>query len=350
MLYGGISFVFSVLVLSLNFFLEYRMDPPRGGAERRPFAELPSVESALNRTGIAGGYGYWNFETMYDIHKRMIARVGEGSIPFAFFDPGADPVRDAIPKAPANKHALGVIVLAIVCAGLFFIRHGLVAASFVLSGFVWGAMAPFTLMHKFEAMFYIPASLLFYSLVVRLAQRAMEPRLASVLCFVWAAAIFGASNVEMSGVAEAAPPVGGVATAQALRSFGGGRAAAAQKAVVSDFDAVRAIAPRDARVFVTTGRSATDVIAFSGARSALYFYLSGYVVNHRGDRFDKGVEYRPDFVLSRERVDSPFLLTPGNGAVFLYDGAAWCEAAAGDSRPDPARVLADGGLEFPCGR
>ena len=318
--------------------------------EERTFTDLPSVESALNRTGIAGGYGSWSFKTMYDIHKRMISRVGEGSIPFAFFDPGADPVRDAIPKAPVSKNASGYIVLAIVCAGLFFVRHGLVAASFVLSGFVWGAMAPFMLMHKFEAMFYIPVSLFFYSLVVRFARRAMEPRLASVLCFMWAAAIFGASNVEMSRVTEAAPPVGGVAAAQALRSFGGSPAAAAQKAVVSDFDAVRAIMPRGARVFVTTGRLATDVIAFSGARSALYFYLSGYVVNHRDDRFDEGVEYRPDFVLSRERVDSPFLLTPENGAVFLYDGAAWCEAAAGDSRPNPARVLADGGLEFPCGR
>ena len=129
--------------------------------------------------------------------------------------------------------------------GCFFVRHGLVAASFVLSGFVWGAMVPFTLNHKFEAMFYIPASLFFYSLVVRLARRAMDPRLASVLCFMWAAAIFGASNVEMSGVAGAAPPAGGGAVAQALRSFGGGRGAAEmQKAVVRDFDAVRAIMPR----------------------------------------------------------------------------------------------------------
>ena len=339
-----------MLVLSLNVFLEYRMDPPRDGAERRPLAELPSVESALSRTGIADRYGTRNAETMYDTQKRMIARTGEGAIPFAFFDPDADAARDALPKTPVGKHALGVVVLAVVCAGLFSVRHGLAAASFVLSGFVWGAMAPFTLMHKFEAIFHIPVALLFYCLVVRFARRAMDPRLASVLCFVWAAAIFGASNVEMSGVAVAAPPAGGSAAARALRSFGGGRGAAeVQKAVVRDFDAVRAIMPRGARVFVTTGRSAADVIAFSGARSALYFYLSGYVVNHCGDGFDEGAEYRPDFVLSRERVDSPFLLTPGNGAAFLYDGAAWRQAAAGDSRPNPARVLADGGLEFPCG-
>ena len=343
-LYGGMSFVFAVFVMSINFLAEYRMI---GGA----FMDLPSVQSALNRTGIADSLGTRSVETVTKVLKESIARVGDNSIPFAFFDPGANTVRGMPPKAPVNALAAGFVVLATVCAGLFFIGHRIVIASFVLSGFAYGQMAIFTSWHDHEGVYYIPASLIFYSLVMRLARRALEPHFASALYIASAAAIFGASNVKMSGVAEVTPPVGGDAAAQALRSFGGGRAAEAQKTVVSDFDAVRAIMPRGARVFVTTGRGAADVIAFSGARSALYIYLSGYVVtHHRSDRIDEGVEYRPDFVLSRERVDSPFLLTPGNGMVFLYDGAAWCEAAAGDSRPNPARVLADGGLEFPCGR
>lgn len=345
-LYGGISFAFAVFVMSVNFFVEYRTD-----TRKRAFTDLPSVESALSRTGIFDRYGVRNVETAYDGQKRMIARVAEGSIPFAFFDPGADPVRDAIPKAPVSKHVVGVLVLAVVCVGLFFIRHGLVTASFVLSGFVWGAMAPFTLMHKFEAMFYIPVSLFFYSLVVRLARRAMDPRFVSVLCFMWAAAIFGVSNVKMSAVVEAAPRAGGTPYARALRALDdGGGAAAFHRAALRDFDAVRAIMPRDARVFVTAERSVEDITEFSGAYAALYFYLSGYIVNHRGDRFGDEAGYRPDFVLSRRRIDSPSLLTPENDVMFLYNGAALCEAAAGDSRPDPARVLAGGGLEFPCGR
>ena len=340
-LYGGMSFVFAVFVMSINFLAEYRMVD-------RAFMDLPSVESALNRTGIADWFGTRSVETVTKVLKEAIARVGDYSIPFAFFDPGANTVRAGPPKAPVNALAAGFVVLATVCAGLFFVGHRIVIASFVLSSFAYGQMAIFNSWHDHEGVYYIPASLIFYSLVMRLARRALEPHFASALYIASAAAIFGASNVKVSGVAEVTPPVG--AAAEALRSFGGVRAVAAQKAVVGDFDAVRAIMPRGARVFVTTGRSAADVIVFSGARSALYFYLSGYVVTHRSDGFDEGVEYRPDFVLSRERVDSPFLLTPGNGMVFLYDGAAWCEAAAGDSRPNPARVLADGGLEFPCGR
>ena len=173
-------------------------------------------------------------------------------------------------------------------------------------------MTPFTLMHTLEALYYIPVSLLFYFLAVRLAQRAMDPRFASALCILSAAAIFGASNVKMSGVTEAAPRGGGTPYIRDLRALGdGGEAAAFHRSALRDFDAVRAIAPRDAKVFVATGRRVKDITAFSGARSALYFYLSGYVINHCGDRFDEGAEYRPDFILSRERIDSPFLLTRG---------------------------------------
>ena len=120
--------------------------------------------------------------------------------------------------------------------------------------------------------------------------------------------------------------------------------------MLRDFDAIRSIAPRGARIYVTTEGRKKELVSSFGARAALSVYLSGYVRNHRGTRFHEGVDYRPDFVLSRERVDSPFLLTPGNGTVFLYDGAAWCKAAAGESRPNPARVVTDGSLEFPCGK
>ena len=349
-LYGGLSFVFAVLVLSLNFFLEYRTEHLHPGGERT-FANLPSVTSALDRTGLADGHGLRNIETASKIARRAVARVGEGSIPVAFFDTGANRVRGEVPNIPLSARATGFVVLFVAGAGLFFVRHGIVAASFVLSGFVWGAIAPFNLVHHFESMFYIPVSIVFYFLIARLARRAIDTRFTSVLCFMWAAAIFGASNVRMSGIAEATLPAGGGAAAEALRSFGGGRGAAAvQKAVVRDFDAVRAIMPRDAKALVMTGTHSVHVIEFSGARSALYFYLSGYVVNHLNQTFGDEAGYRPDFVVSRRRFDSPFLLTPENDVVFLYDGAAVCEAAAATSQPNSERILLDNGLEFPCGR
>lgn len=348
-LYGGISFVFAVFVMSVNFYTEYRMLDGKAA-----IMDLPSVKSALNRTGIADRYGTRNVETMTSILNLTITRVGDNAIPFAFFDPDANTARGAMPKAPVNAQAMGFVVLATVCAGLFFVGRRIVMASFILSGFVYGAMATFNLWHPFESVPYISISLFFHFLVVRLARRAMdalEPRFASALCILSAAAIFGASNVKMSRVTEVASSGGGGSHMDAHRANDRDRESSAfHGAMLRDFDTIRMIVPRGARVFVTTGGRKKELIALFGARSALYFYLSGYVVNHRGYEFREGVEYRPDFVLSRQRVDSPFLLTPGNDAVFLYDGAAWCAAAAGDSRPNPARVLAGGGLEFPCGR
>ena len=202
-LYGGVSFVFAVFVMSVNFFNEYRMNDRKGA-----FTELPSVESALGRAGISERYGVRNVETMMNVGKRTMEFAGKSAIPFALFDPGAETGRPGAPKAPVDPHAMGLVVLATVCAGLFFIRHGLVAASFVLSGFVYAAMVPFNLNHDHKAMPYISISLFFYFLVVRLVRRALDPRFVSALCIVSAAAIFGASNVKMSKFLEAAPGAG----------------------------------------------------------------------------------------------------------------------------------------------
>ncbi len=337
-LYGGASFVFAVFVMSVNFFNEYRLHGYQGA-----FTDLPSVESALSRTGIFERYGVRNVETMIDIQKRTIAFAGKSSIPFAFFDLGADTARGAARKAPVDLHAMGLVVLATVGAGLFFVGRRIVVASFVLSGFVYAAIVPFNLNHDHEAVHYIPISLFFYFLIVRLVRRVLDPRFASALCIVSAAAIFGASNVKMSKLTEAAPRVGGGIYVDAHRQFGDSREASAfHETMLRDFDTIRLIAPRGAKIYVTTGRKIEERVAF-GAYAALYIYLSGYLVNHDDYEFREGTEYHPDFVLSLRRFDSPFLLTPGNGAVFLYDGAAWRAAAAGSSRPNSARAPAQGG-------
>ena len=322
-LYGGISFVFAVCVMSVNFFNEYRMD-----TRDRPFIALPSVGSALSRIGYHEALGVRNVETMIDIQKRTIDFVGKSSIPFAFFDAGGETARSGMPKAPADPHAMGWVVLATVCAGLFFAGGRILMASLVLSGFVYAAMVPFNLNHDYEGIPYISVSLFFYFLVVRLVRRALDPRFASALCIVSAAAIFGASNVEMSKFLEAAPGASGRGGhAGAHRYFSRGREAAAfRETMLRDFDTIRSVAPRGASIYVTTGSGKKERFAF-GAHAALDFYLSGYIVNYRNSRFHKGAEYRPDFVLSLRRIDSPFLLTPGNGVAFLYDGAERCEAA-----------------------
>lgn len=345
-LYGGISFVFAMFVMSINFLAEYRMAP-----RERAFMDLPSVESALNRTGIFDRYGVRSVETMTNVLKQAITRVGDNSIPFAFFDPDANTARGAKPKAPVNALAAGFVVLATVCAGLFFVGHRIVVASFVLSGFAYGQMAVFNLWHAHEGVHYIPVSLIFYLFIAHLGRRALEPRFASALYIASAAAIFGASNVKMSRVTEAAPRAGegGIYDVHRANDDLGREASAFYGAMLRDFDAIRAVAPRGARIYVAAGCKLEERIASGGASGALWVYLSGYVINCNDRKISQVTEYRPDFVLSRERVDSPFLVTPENGAAFLYDGAAWCEAAAGDSRSNPARVRADSGLEFPCG-
>lgn len=344
-LYGGMSFVFAVFIMSINFLVEYRMAPGE-----RAFMDLPSVKSALNRTGIADRFGTRSVETMTKVLKEATARVGDNSIPFAFFDPGANTARGAQPKAPVNALAAGFVVLATVCAGLFFVGHRIVIASFVLSGFAYGQMAVFNLWHAHEGVHYIPVSLIFYSLVMQLARRALEPRFASALYIASAAAIFGASNVKMSRVTEAAPRGGGgLYDAHRANDDLGREASAFYGAMLRDFDAVRAVAPRGARIYVMAGRNYKERIAFGGAYGALWVYLSGYLINYSYRKINERIEYRPDFVLSRERVDSPFLLTPGNGSVFLYDGAAWCEAAAGGSRQTRRASSRTAALNFCAG-
>ena len=142
--------------------------------------------------------------------------------------------------------------------------------------------------------------------------------LSRILCDRWddAAATFGISCFDMGRYAD---PVRHAETPRGFEATGAlGHDAASVRtlwALPGDFDAIREEMPEGSSVWIPTPYDRADLrVETYGARCAVDFYLSGYVLTRRD---------AADFVLTNERVDGPALLTPENREVFLYDGALY---------------------------
>ena len=344
-LYGVLSLIFSCFVLALNLAGEWRVLDWRGS-----IADLPSAESALKRIGILDTYGTWSLERIGETIELTIRRIGGASIPYAFFASGPEAVRNYIPEGPLPLREAGIVAAAICLASLFFIRHRIVVASLLSFAVVWAAAVPFTQHHAHEAVHVVGVSLIFYSVILKFIAHAVTDRVVSFSLFMFAATVFGVSNIEITRLAVT-PEAGGTVFTQTVRDLGRGAARVEfHESTIHDFNAVRAAAPRGSSILIAERTGERTVVEISGTMAGIEFYLHGYVIDHGNREMHEDVEYRPNFILSRTRLDGPWLLTPGNRRVFLYDAAALCNAIAANARRDLKSALFDDkGVAVPCG-
>ena len=301
---------------------------------------LPAWQAVLRRTGLGDGLEGLLPPVGWDpFWKWQFHRVGVMVVPVAATGIGG--------LALANewdwKHAetppltgLGIGATAVCFAGLFLrgrrpercAGRGLLAV-LALSGFCWSIpMHRNTVWatHDFEACMYIGMALVFFALlgvgvrhVWRAATGAPVPGVAAVAGASVAALIFAGSSYRMAQDAAWRPD-------------------AAQPAVLSEFETIRALA-RGKDVLVAATRfelGARPTPADGGVAAGMlapqstWWYLASAVLHYAPALTDAArVEARGgiDFVLTFERVDAP-LLTPAHRFAFLYDAGGVADAIA----------------------
>ena len=275
---GVVALLFGTAVLSVNFANEYFALNRATG-----LTDLPSVRSMLKRTG--------QNEDVNALHAKWLAwpyfpktqfyRIAGMSLPFAFTE---HDVRDPSSGTPLGlPHVPGIVVSGTCLIGLAFVRHQILWATLVLSGFCWALLMrhsgapPY---HNFESLIYIGLPLVFFSLVLLSLHRLSGRRLILGLS-VAALPVFVLSGIQMSHTAE-----------YAESRF--------QKDVMTDFDVIRKM---------TVGK----VVAMPTNIGYMRYALTGTIL-----LFPDQKSRFADFVISRRRHHDAALLTPDNRRVFLY--------------------------------
>ena len=285
---GIVALLFGTAMLSVNFANEYVALNGETG-----LTDLPSFQSVLKRTGQLKGYTafYAKWLAWPYFLKSQFYHIGGMSLPYTFT--GRVTRHGDLDKkhgTPLGLQDVGGILVSGTClTGLAFVRHKILWATLVLSGFCWGLpMRHSTAFHNFESLFYIGLPLFLFSLVLLFIHRLSGRRLSVMVSLsVAALPVFVLSSFQMARVGYDA----------AESQF--------QKDVMTDFDVIRKM---------TVG----NVVVISGKLGFLMRYaLTGTILLPvESSRF-------ADFVISishdrHHAAHDAALLTPDNRQVFLY--------------------------------
>ncbi len=334
---GLFAMLFGAAVLGFNFANEYAAF---GG--QTAVTELPSVQSMLLRTGLeqeaSFDPGWWLF-----FLRRQFLRVFVASVPFVLTDWGAGllewfPSVDNFwapglsgPELSVSQLLLLMVMVAsttVICLArrLLAWRHSMLVATLALSGFFWALPMRHNTVdssHDYEALFYVGVPLVFYSLLLLYLRKRWGR--APVVGFAVAALLaFVVSAFQMD-----------------RRWRPDARAAELQQATMTDFGTIRETTR--GKVVLVLGSvepewSQQGIYLATHPDYVLRYYLAGSILSQ--PLHTEGVKgHSPagsvlphfpdmeaaaraaDFILTRDRVQSDALLTPGNEQVLLYDSA-----------------------------
>ena len=307
LLLGIVTLLFGIAILTFNFGNEYL------ALDRDvPLRELPSVRSALKRTGsneklnarIADllQSGEFSLEQFY--------RIGNMMLPYAAnLYQVKERFRDlALTDYPVI--ALGILALGVCLAGLVCIRYRrseitLLLATLTFSGFCWALPLSYNVTyHDFESVFYIGIPLVACILALRFLRRWHRGRLAPYFA-VAALAVFIFSVSAMAGVGQSRTQL------------------AVEAEQMADYAAIRKLADDNADIHIPWG---THLIRFGGATWASLYFMAGKTLNYQYPAADARLDGRQgweDYLLLPTREDNKALLTPENRHIFLYDYALY---------------------------
>ncbi len=313
---GVFSVLFGAVVLGFNFANEYAAF----GGETR-VSELPSVQSMLSRTGLDQELNTVFHRVGWLIFlQQQLFRVCVASVPFVLTDWGVD-LLEWFSSAPFSASvfsglplwvslpALLMVMVAsttVVClAGpLLARRRRMLVATLALSGFFWALPMRHNTAnptHDFEALYYVGVPLVFYSLLLLYVHRR------------W-------GHGPVVGLAVAALLAFVVSTFQMNHRWRpDARAAEIQLATLAELGSIRETTRGKVLLLLESvkpdwSRQSTSLSPFTRR----YNLAGSVLIQH----FDVETAARAaDFLVTRDRVESDALLTPGNEQVFLYDSA-----------------------------
>ena len=319
---GAVAVLFGSLVLAANLAREWAA---LGGEVSA--AELPSVRSALHRTGIAPRYD--GFDRTGAV-KEQVGRIGAASVPYALsrFIIGGESGSLRITEMRGYRVfvALGSVLFVLTvlaCLALLFSPPSphsplLPLAALALSGPCWTAAVRYA-SGAFEGMFYVGVPLALFALLLPRLDRLLGGRAkCSVPAGIAAAPLFALSSFLMAQATSPDPDY-----------------AAYAKEFTADVDSIRKLA-EGKTIFVLRLNACSKMRywrrhpKYGGERlsAALWeriemrywkrypkYYFTGSVFVGYADR------RLADFVVS-ERIEGARTLTPGNRHAFLYDRAS----------------------------
>ena len=293
---GIVTGLFGAALLSFNLGNEYLA---LGG--RVPLAELPTVRSAAERVGAADEFNARFAERLAwpPFLEEQFRRIGGMTFPYGLVEPiwASGVERSWEISSLRGMLAWGIVASGVCLVGLPFVRHRMLTATLVASGFCWALpMRHQTAFHDYDSVFYVGIPLTVFSLVFLCMQRLIGDRFVPVLAAA-ALPVFVLSGVKMAEVGH------------------GGREAVVEGELMQDFEAIRGrvgegvvrLPPqywRD-RGGITFGR--------------MEYFLAGSVLLSPAHPRQELV----DFVISHHRDEGPALLTPDNRRMFLYDRALY---------------------------
>ena len=290
---GVVSLLVGVAVLAFNFTNEYFA---LNG--ETPLAELPSVQSALRRTGT--GFGYVPGKSVPEWQsflEEQLYRVGVASTPYALAE--YSNASSTFGRAPwiLLGAVMGIGAFGALLIDRRFIRHRMLLATLALFGFCWALLARQQVaFHYFEGVYYIGIPLVLFALILLFIRKRFGSRLVVGLAAA-ALAIFGLSTYQMSFVGNDS------------------EAADRQEAIFKEFQAIRDKIPQGKIVHIFIPSNWDADVAFAGSTRASIFYLSGRVIAH-GER--PSLCRLADFAITTERDEGAALITPHNRLRFLY--------------------------------
>ena len=285
---GIVALLFGMAVLGFNFANEYTA---LNG--ETPLSELPSVQSMLRRIGLNEEYRAAQADTLSwgPFLTQQFRRIGRMSIPLYALWGNRSTVG---PLGFPTILIIGIAATLTCLVGLVFVRHRILLATLVLSGFFWALpLRHNTAIHDLESVFYVGVSLVLSSLALLYANKLFGNRVVAVFAapalLIFAGSVF--QNAQARYDADAV----------------------IYNTVMDEFEAIREVT-RGKSVFVTSPWASTA--GFAGSGFAVDYYLSGSLIVY-DDRPVNRALYT-DFTISRYRDDRDDLITPENQMIFLY--------------------------------
>ncbi len=328
---GVFALLFGAAVLGFNFANEYAAF---GG--ETAVTELPSVQAMLMRTGLdQDPDAPFDHRWWLGFLRQQFSRVRVASVPFVLTDRRAE-LRGWFPSVPFSAsrlsgpelslYLLALLMVAAASAAVVCLarrlldrRHRMLLAALALSGFFWALPMRHNVAgheHDHEALYYVGVPLVFYSLLLLYVHKrwgrgpVVGLAVAALLAFVVSAFQMDRRWRPDARVAEVQQAT--LAELGTIRETTRGKVVLVLASVEPEWS-WQVIHRHEWRYHL-----AGSVLSHSlYTRKARRYYPVGSALAHFPDM--EAAARAADFLVTRDRVESDALLTPGNERVFLYD-------------------------------
>ncbi len=316
---GVFALLFGAAVLGFNLANEYTAF----GGETR-VTELPSVQSMLERVGL--DQPFKTHEWWLRFLREQFFRVCVASVPSMLTDPGGGWPEwfSSVPLLPRSLLLLLLVAVAsttVVCLARLLLarRHRMLLATLALSGFFWALPMRHNVVlhfHDHEALFYVGVPLMFYSLFLLYVHKrwgrgpVVGFAVAALLAFVVSVFQMDRRWRPDARVAEIQQAV--MAELGTIRETTRGKVVLILASVEPEWS--WQVRPPDKWRYYLVGSVLAHSLHMEGV---VEYYPVGNVWTHFPDM--EVAARAADFLVTRDRVESDALLTPGNEQVFLYD-------------------------------